>query len=219
MRNTVWVAGLALVCGCAMGGQETKKSEAAKAQDQAHQSLQAAADAQKKAADEQAKAEQAQQEVTQKQKELADAEVKLRGQRMKAQQAQGDARQAAQAAQEEAQQQQQQASQLQQSQAREMKQTDQEKLRNWTQEQNAQGTVVSAQKDELQIRTRDQELLKLQVTDATAVTLNGQTASVSQLQPGSDVRASYQTVDGKEKALTIEATSKSSGPQQDQQQK
>ena len=118
------MAGLALVFGCAMGGQETKKSEAQSAQDQAKKSLQSAADSQKKATDEQAKAEQAQQEVTQKQKELADAQVKLRGQRMKAEQAQSDAQAAAKSAQQEALQQQQQASQLQKTQAQEMKQTE-----------------------------------------------------------------------------------------------
>jgi colicin import membrane protein len=206
MRNTVWVAGLALVFGCAMGGQETKKSEARTAQDQAQQSLQQASDAQKKATDEQAKAEQFQQEVTQKQKELADAQAKLRGQRVKAEQAQRDAGAARKEAQQEAQQQQQQMMQTQKSQTQKSQAQEMRSQQSWTPEQNAQGTVVQAQSDQLQIRTWDQELLKLQVTDSTAVTLNGQTSSVSQLQLGSDVRASYQMVDGKAKALTIDAT-------------
>ncbi len=218
MRNTVWVAGLALVFGCAMGGSETKKSEAQNAQDQAHQALQQAADAQKKAADEQAKAEQDQQDVTQKQKELADAQAKLRGQRMKAQQAQRDAQQLTKTAQQEAQQQQQQASQLQQSQAQEMSQQNRERAQNWTEQQRARGTLVSAGSDQVQIRTQDEGLLKLQVTDATAVTLNGQSSSVSQLQPGSDVRASFQTVDGESKALTIDATSQNQGQSSPSQQ-
>jgi len=51
----------------------------------------------------------------------------------------------------------------------------------------------------------------LQVTDSTAVRVNGQLASVSQVQPGSEVRASYQVVDGHPKALVIDATSKASG--------
>jgi hypothetical protein len=216
MRNTVWVAGVALLLGCAMGGQETKKSEARTAQDQAQLSLQAAADAQKRAADEQAKAEQLQQEVTQKQKDLADAQARLRGQRIKAQQAQRDAQQATRSAQQEAMTQQNQASQLQQTQAQEMHQTNQERQQNWTAEQKARGTLVSAQGDQVQIRTSDQDLLQLQVTDSTAVTLNGQTSSVSQLRPGSDVRTSYQAVDGQAKALTLDVTSKSSGQQQGQ---
>ena len=209
MKNMVWIAGLALAVGCASGGQETKKSEAQSAQDQAHQTLQAAADAQKKAADEQAKAEKMQQDVTQKQKELADAQAKLRGQRMKAQQAQQDAQQAAQTAQQEARQQQQQASQLQKTQSQEMQQRNQQRVQDWTQEQKAQGTLVQAGSDQLQIRTQDQGLLKLQVTDATAVTLDGHSSSIAELKPGSEVRASYQTVQGESKALTIQATSKS----------
>jgi len=217
MKKTVLLAGLALVFACATGGQQAKKSEAQNAQDQAHQSLQAAADAQKKAADEQAKAEQFQDEVTQKQKELADAQAKLRGQRVKAQQAQQDAQRLTQTAQREAQTQQREAQQLQKSQAQEMQQRNQERVQNWTQQQNAQGTLVSAQSDQVQIRTQDQGVLKLQVTDSTAVTLDGKTATLTQLQPGADVRASYQSVGGEDKALTIEATSQSSGQSQQQQ--
>src|SRR5207237_7649483 len=88
----------------------------------------------------------------------------------------------------------------------------------WTQEQAASGTVVQAGNDQLQIRTQDKDLLQLQITDSTAVTLNGQTASAAQLQPGTDVRASYQRVDGQSKALKIDATSKSSS-QEPQPQK
>jgi hypothetical protein len=57
----------------------------------------------------------------------------------------------------------------------------------------------------------------LQITDATAVTLKGQTASAAQLQPGTDVRASYQIVDGQPKALKIDATAKSSTSSQEPQ--
>jgi colicin import membrane protein len=213
MRNTIWVAGVALCFGCAMfggGSDNAKKSETRTAQDQAHQSLQAAADAQKKAADEQAKAEQAQQNVTKKQKELADAQAQLRGQIAKAEQAQRDAQQATKTAQSEASQQQQQAMTTQKTESQQMQTSAQKNQQTWTQEQSARGTVVQAGSDQLQIRTQDKDLLQLQITDATAVTLNGQTSSVSQLQPGSDVRASYQMVDGKAKALKIDATSKSS---------
>jgi colicin import membrane protein len=217
MRNFWSVAGAALAFGCAMGGQETKKSETRTAQDQAHQSLQQAADAQKKAADEQAKVEQFQQNVTQKQKELADAQAQLRGQMTKAEQAQRDAQQATRASQQEAQQQQQTAMQTQRTETQQMRSQNQQRTQSWTQEQDAKGTLVTAGSDQLQIRTEDKDLLKLQVTDSTAVTLNGQTSSASQLQPGSDVRASYQMVDGQAKALKIDATSKSSSSQPSQQ--
>jgi len=215
MRNTIWVAAVALSFGCAMfgGSSESKKSETRTQQDQAHQSLQAAADAQKKASDEQAKVEQFQQDVTTKQKELADAQAKLRGQIAKAEQAQRDAQQTTQATHQEASQVQQQATSTQRSESQQMQTTVKENQQTWTQEQNARGTVVQAASDQLQIRTQDKDLLQLQVSDSTHVTLNGQVASVSQLQPGSDVRASYQMVDGKAKALKIDATSKSSDQQ------
>src|SRR5690349_114750 len=203
MRNKIWVAGLALTFGCAMfgGSGNEKKSETRTAQDQAHQSLQAAADAQKKAADEQSKVEQFQQDVTQKQRELADAQAKLRGQQVKAEQAQRDAQQASRAAQQEAGQQQQAAMQSQQTETQQRRRTNQQRTQAWTQEQNANGTVVQAGSDQVQIRTADQGLLKLQVTDATAVKLNGETSSAAQLKPGAAVRASYQTVDGQATAL------------------
>jgi colicin import membrane protein len=220
MRNTMWVAAVALCFGCAMfggGSDNAKKSETRTQQDQAHQSLQSAADAQKKASEEQAKVEQFQQNVTQKQKELADAQAQLRGQISKAEQAQRDAQQATKTAQTEASQQQTQAMQTQRSESQRMQSSVQQNQQSWTQQQSARGTVVQAGSDELQIRTQDKDLLQLQITDSTAVTFNGQTASASQLQPGSDVRASYQMVDGKAKALKIDATSKGSSSQPDQQ--
>ena len=213
MRHMTWLAGIALASGCAMfgGGQETKKSETRTAQDQAQQSLQAAADAQKRAADEQAKVEQFQQQVTQKQKELADAQAKLKGQIAKADQAQRDAQAATQASQQEAQQQQKQASQIQRNESQQMLSTAQERQQTWSQEKNVTGRVVQAQGDRLQVRTLDQGLLELQISDSTAVKVNGESSSVSQIKPGADVRASYQQVDGQAKALTIDVTSKASG--------
>jgi len=218
MRNTLWAC-LALAVGCATGGQEAKKSETRTAQDQAQQSLQQAADAQKKAADEQAKVEQFQQNVTQKQRELADAQAKLRGQIAKAEQSQRDAQTATQASHQDAQLQQQQALQTQKTETQQMRSQNQERTQSWTQEQDARGTVVQAGNDQVQIRTLDKDLLRLQITDATAVTLNGQSSSAAQLQPGADVRASYQMVDGQAKALKIDATSKSSSGQQSDQPK
>jgi len=199
MRNTMWVVAVALSFGCAMfggGSDNAKKSETRTAQDQAQQSLQSAADAQKKAADEQAKAEQA-----------------LRLLRLRGLAEQRDAQQATKTAQSEASQSQTQAMQTQRTESQQMQTAAQKNQQTWTQEQSARGTVVQAGSDQLQIRTQDKDLLQLQITDTTAVTLNGQTSSVSQLQPGSDVRASYQMIDGKAKALKIDATSKSSSSQ------
>ena len=213
-RYTMWFAGLPLALGCAMfsgGEKETKKSETLTVQEQAHQSLQRAAEAQKRAADEQAKVEKLQQEVTQKQKELADTQVRLKAQTVKAQQAQRDAQETKRQSDQEAAQLQQQATQKQRSETQQMQQLNQEQQQTWTQEKTVSGRVLQAQGDKIEVRAPGQDVLQLQVTDSTAVRVNGQLASVSQIQPGSDVRASYQVVDGQAKALVIDATSKASG--------
>lgn len=207
---------LAIATACATTGSSEQKSETRTAQDQAHQSLQRAADAQKKATDEQARAEQMQNTVTQKQRELAEAQAALRGQRVKAEQAQRDAQQLAQEAQAEANTQQKQAMQTQQSETQQLRQANRERSQSWTQEKNVRGRVISASGNELQVRTRNQDLIQLEATDSTAVTLDGHTAQLNQIQPGSEVRASYQDVDGKAKALHIDVTSKSSASQQEQ---
>ena len=209
-RHTIWVASLAFLFGCATGEKDTKKSETRTVQEQAHQSLQRAAEAQKRAADEQAKVEKLQQEVTQKQKELADAQARLKAQIAKAEQAQHDAQEARRADQETSQLQQQ-ASQKQRSETQQIQQLNQEQQQTWTQEKTVSGRVLQAQGDKIEVRTPGQDVLQLQVTDSTAVRVNGQLASVSQIQPGSEVRASYQVVDGQPKALVIDATSKASG--------
>ena len=210
-RHTIWVASLAFLFGCATGEKDTKKSETRTVQEQAHQSLQRAAEAQKRAADEQAKVEKLQQEVTQKQKELADAQARLKAQIAKAEQAQHDAQEARRQADQETSQLQQQASQKQRSETQQIQQLNQEQQQTWTQEKTVSGRVLQAQGDKIEVRTPGQDVLQLQVTDSTAVRVNGQLASVSQIQPGSEVRASYQVVDGQPKALVIDATSKASG--------
>lgn len=210
MRNSVWVAGLALAFGCASGKSEERKSETRTVQDQAHQSLQQAADAQKRAADEQAKVEKLQQEVTQKQKELADAQARLKAQIAKAEQSQRDAEETTRRAQQEAQQQQQ-AAQTQRAETQQMQSTNQERLQTWTTENTVTGRVLQANGNKLEVRTSDQNVVQLQVTDSTAVRVNGQSGSASQIQPGSDIRANYQVVDGQAKALSIDATSTASG--------
>jgi colicin import membrane protein len=204
MKKLIWIAAATLAAGCAMNGQEAKKSEAMTAQEQAHQSLQQAADAQKRAADEQAKAESAQKDVEQAQRQLAEARAKLRGQRVRAQQAQADAQRLSEQAAQEAQTQQSQAAQFQQQQAQKNSQLNDSRGQEWTQQQDVSGRVLQASGDQLQLRTDDQKLLKLELTDSTAVNLDGRSASASQIQPGSEVRASYQLIDGKAKALKID---------------
>jgi colicin import membrane protein len=206
MRKLMIVA-IALAVGCATGGQETKKSEAINAQDQAHQALVSAADAQKRASDEQAKAEKAQTNVEQAQRALADSQAKSRGQRMKAEQAQSDAQRLSQQAQQDVAEHQAAAMSAQQTQAQQSRQLNQGHLDSWTQQKVLEGRVIRVSGNELQIKTIDQGMMKLDVSDSTAVNLDGQGANLAQIRPGADVRASYQLIDGKAKALHVDATS------------
>lgn len=199
MRISIIIGVVALALGCATTGQNEQKSQALSAQDQAQQSLQAAADAQKRAAGEQQKAEADQQKVEEAQRALASAQAELRGQRMKAQQAQEQARQLSQEAQQDATEQQQQALQLQQQQAQRYQDLNAQHTQSWTKEQTVEGRVVQASGDHLRVRTQDQGLMSLDVSSSTAIT--------GQVQPGADVRASYQLIDGKAKALKIEVLS------------
>ncbi|HUJ26183.1 MAG TPA: hypothetical protein VLW85_09205, partial [Myxococcales bacterium] len=103
---------------------------------------------------------------------------------------------------------------LQAEQARQLEQGRQ----NWMQPRNVSGSVVEANGSQVALRTSDSQMLRLDITDNTAVRLDGQLSAVSQLQPGEDVRASYQMIDGHAKALQIDATSnrqQQQGGQQD----
>ncbi|MFN2549514.1 MAG: hypothetical protein ABR567_18985 [Myxococcales bacterium] len=215
MRNII-IGAVALALGCATTGQQEQRSQAMSAQEQAHQSLQAAADAQKKASDEQAKAEKAQKDVEDAQRALADAQAKLRGQRQIARQAQQEAQRLNQEAQRETQDHQQQALQYQDQQSQQQHQLNQERAQSWTQEQTLSGRVVRKSGDQLRVRTEDQGVMNLDLSGTTAVSVDGRAATADQIQPGSDVRASYQMIDGKAKALKIDVTS--NGSQQDQYQ-
>jgi hypothetical protein len=215
-----WLATIpALALGCATGSSNEQKtsSEAVKTQSRAQQALQKAADAQKQALAEQQKAEQLQQEVVQKQKELADAQARLNAQRVKAEQAQREAQRLSAEAQREAQLQQSQAMQLQRQEAQQHQQITQENQQQWMQAKNVQGKAVAASNGELLLRAPGQGDLRLKTNDSTAVTVDGKSATLDQIQPGQDVRASYQVVDGQPIALVIEAhrdTSTQSNPKQ-----
>ena len=66
--------------------------------------------------------------------------------------------------------------------------------------------MFQASSDQLKVRSGDREMA-LKVNDSTAVTVDGKPSSTAQIQPGSDVRASYQMVDGQATALKIDVTS------------
>ena len=209
MRNQGWmtVGGALLIAGCAsLGGSKNEnKSAALTAQEQATSSLDQATQAQKRAQDEQAKAEEADRKVEQTQKSLAEQQAAARAQHLKAEQAQQEAQKAVQVAQQSASERQQQAVQAQQ----QLKQQSEEKTQqnqSWMEKHELTGQVLSAADDSVQVRTSDAQVLNLKVSDSTSVLLNGQSASAKQLTPGSDVRASYQLVDGQPRAVRIEAT-------------
>ncbi|MFL5459030.1 MAG: hypothetical protein ACJ78X_21735, partial [Myxococcales bacterium] len=60
--------------------------------------------------------------------------------------------------------------------------------------------------DSLKVRAGDRDM-NLQLSDSTAITVDGKSSSAQQIQPGSDVRASYQMVDGQAQALKIDVKS------------
>jgi len=202
------VPAFALAACAGLGGSKNNEStsQTTKAQSQASSAFQRAADAQKQANDEQAKAEKAQADVTAAQKALADAQARAQGQQLKAQQSQQQAQELARQAQQEGTSSQQQALQLQQSEASQKQALHQENQKAWSQTRDINGKVFQASSDQLKVRAGDQELA-LKVNDATAVTVDGKPSSTAQIQPGSDVRASYQVVDGQPTALKIDVKS------------
>ena len=199
MRRMSWMAVIpALALSCAMGSKEEKpSSEAVKTQSQAQAALQRAADGQKRALGEQQKA-------------LADAQARLSAQRAKAQQAQKDAQRLSADAQQEAQRQQTQAMQLQQQQAQTSQQQMQQNQQSFMQTRNVSGQAVSANKDEILLRSSDQGDVRLKLNDSTSITVDGKMGTGEQIQPGEDVRATYQLIDGQPVAVKIDATSSGS---------
>lgn len=196
-----------LVLACATSSPNQEKSGTRQAQDNAQKQYQDAASAQKRAAEEQQKAEQAQLEVTKAQKALADAQARLTGQRAKAEQAQREALQLGRDAQRRGALMQEQATQLQDQEAR-LAQAQQGNQQSWMQTRNIRGAVAAVSPGSLTVRSDDQGDVRLQVSDSTAINLDGRTASMKEIHAGSDVRASYGLVDGQATAVRLEVTSK-----------
>jgi colicin import membrane protein len=206
MRRTWWIAGVpALVLACSTSSGETK-SDTSRAQSKAQSDFQRAADAQKSALAEQKKAEQADQAVTDAQKKLAEAQAKAQAQHAKAEQAQKDAQQAAQQAQQQGTPSQSEALQHQQTESQTAQQLQQENPQAWSQSQNIQGKVTAATADELTVLSPSQGDMRLKLNDSTAITIDGRQGSADQIQPGSDVRASYRLIDGKPTAMRVQVT-------------
>ena len=79
--------------------------------------------------------------------------------------------------------------------------------RKWTDEKTVNGQVVEAKDSSLRIRTNDGQNLTLGLSDTTSINIDGRLGSAANVQPGSDVRASYQMVDGHAQALSLDVRS------------
>jgi hypothetical protein len=209
MTKTLCLALAVMAVGCASGGSE-KKSETVAGQSSAGGQYQRAADAQKKATDEQTKAESAQKDVEQAQKALAEAQAKARGQQVKAQQAQVEAQTLGRQASQSGTALQHEAVQSQRQKKRTNQQDIEKKQAAWTDQKHASGQLLESSGNQVRVRTGNKRDLALDMSDATAVTIDGKPGSISQVQPGSNVRATYQMVDGRAKALSVDVRTKSS---------
>jgi hypothetical protein len=200
----------ALVLACATSSPNPPKSATRQAQEDAQQQYQKAASAQKRAGEEQQKAEQAERDVTKAQKALADAQARLAGQRAKAAQAQRDAIQLGRESQQRGALMQEQATQLQGREARQRADTERGNQQAWMQTRNVSGAVAAVSPTSLTVRSDDRGDVRLEVSDSTAVNLDGRTASMTEIRAGSDVRASYGVVDGRTNAMRLDVTSRKS---------
>ena len=200
----------ALVLACATGSSNSQKSATRQAQDNAQQQYQKAASAQQRAGEEQQKAEQAERDVTKARKSLAVAEATLVAQRAKAAQAQRDAIELGRESQQHGAQMQEQATQLQGQEARRRTDVERANQQAWKQTWDVSGAVAAVTPTSLTVRSDDRGDVQLEVSDLTAVNLDGRTAAMTEIRAGSDVRASYGVVDGRTTAMRLDVTSKTS---------
>lgn len=197
----------ALALACATNSASQQKSGTRQAQDDAQQQYQNAANAQKRATEAQQKAEQAERDVTKAQKGLADAQARLVGERAKAEQAQSDALQMGRDSQRRGALLQEQATQLQGEEARQRTRVQQANQQAWMKTRNIRGAIAAVDANALTVRSDDQGDLRLQVSESTAVNLDGQAVTMKEIKDGSDVRASYGFVDGQAMAVRLDVTS------------
>ena len=156
--------------------------------------------------EEQKKAEQADQAVTDAQKKLAEAQAKAQAQHAKAEQAQQQAQQLSQQAQQQGTQSQSEAMQSQQRETQTAQRLQQQNQQAFTQAKNIEGKVTAATSDELTVLSPGEGDVRLKLNDSTAITIDGQQGSANQIQPGADVRASYQLIGGTPTAIRVRVT-------------
>lgn len=204
------------------------------AQQRSTEALEKAKQAQEQAATEQQDVQSAREQAQSARQEVQKAEQELQAERQQAQQAQQQAQQETQSAQQEAQQAQQQAITAQQQAEQQQEQQRQQELQaqqqqQAQQEQQAQqqaqqqppaiggagaaqgqqslsGTIVSVQQDSVQVNVPEQGPVRLEVDSAVPVMVDGQQATLTELEPGQEVRASFSMEGENRKASRIDAT-------------
>lgn len=191
------LAGLLAVAGCQRGEREERQGQGGTAMQSAERSSEQAAKQQEKAAERAGEAADARQEVREEQKEVAEARGEAQEKTAEAQQAQNQAqRESAQAGQEmDRARQQTAAGQPSGAQA------------GMTGQQSAEGELVRASADEIVLRTEgaQQGELRLKVSESTPVVIDGREAKLSDLEEGTQVRASFEDAKGERTATRIEA--------------
>jgi hypothetical protein len=206
------VAGMALAaCTSSSGGasnQPTQMTETQRRQDEAVRAFERAAEAQHRATEEQAKAEEAQRKAVEAQKVFAAAQAQALAQSAKAEQAQREARQIEQQEHQRGARAQQHAMRMQKTEARTLQQIRKGNLQRWTETKRVAGTAVDASNDTVLVRSRDRGDVRLKLNSSTAISVEGKQGDPREIQPGSDVRASYQVIDGDPTALKLDVKSK-----------
>lgn len=215
------------------GQQEGEQASAAQAveqaQKQSEQAFDQAKDAQQKASQEQRDAARAQQDLREAQKDLTEAQARVQQEGQEAQQAQQQAQQQTEQAQQTAAQAQQNALEAQRQQQAELARQSQQQAQQAQQqaqqtEQQAQasstpspttqaqgeqlivGEVLTVNDREVLVSSRGEPQVRLQVQPGTVITVDGRTARATDIEEGSQVRASYNTQAGEPTATRIDVT-------------
>lgn len=207
--NWLWLATLLLAApACKQQGNGSltagrqENDQVKQEQKQAQDSLKQAEDAQKKATREQDQARSAQADVDKARQDLNDKQQKAQQQQSEAQQSQAQAQQQGQSAQQNASEAQQRASEAQN--AQQSASASQQPGSTAGGEEQITGKLAKVSDTELQLDSVPQPL---KIDSSTQVTLDGQPASAAQLQPGTDVRASFRRQGSEATAIKIDAKS------------
>jgi colicin import membrane protein len=192
------VGAVVALVGCATGGrqatgEQTRQERLAQAQQRSEQALEQARVAQEQATQSEREAQRARERVTQARQELARAEQRLSQSLQEERQRTAEAVQAQQRAQQQAQQAQEVATQSQQR-ALELQRN----------RLTVTGEVAAVGPNLVIIRGAEPQPLRLTVSEDTQVLVGGQPSSVSELEPGSEVRVTYEIERGRQVAVRIE---------------